>query len=455
VDGAEDSALDPEGASLHRVTSRIHRIHRAWWVAAVTFLVLLASAAFRSSFGVLVVPIEDDFGWSRTATSIAVSVNLVFYGVSAPFAAALMERFGIRWIMAIALGLISLGTGLTVVMTDSWQLTLLWGITVGLGVGATALVAGALIANRWFATNRGLVLGILGSAWATGQLLFLPILSRLVENHGWRSASLTVALMCAALVPAVLLVIRDRPADVGLRPYGATGEVTAAETASNTTGGGWAAAAVALTTLREASRSKAFWLLAGTFFVCGWTTNGIVSTHFVPSMHDHGMGATTAAGLLAVVGLFDIIGTIGSGWLTDRFNPRILLTVYYVLRGIALISLPIIMGPDVEASIIVVMILFGLDWVATVPPTVTLCREAFGVDKGAIVFGWVFAAHMIGAAVAATASGAIRSVSGDYLTAWLLAGVLAIIAGVAAQAIPRGRADVRDQTTSPSDAPVG
>lgn len=414
-----------------------HRIHRAWWVAAVTFLVLLASAAFRSSFGVMVVPIEDDLGWDRAATSLAVAVNLVFYGVTAPFAAALMERFGIRAIMAAALALISVGTGLTVVMTQSWQLTLLWGVTVGLGVGSTALVAGALIANRWFATNRGLVLGILGTAFATGQLVFLPLLSRLIESSGWRAASLTIALMCAALIPLVLLVVRDRPSDIGLRPYGATGEITAQESATNREGSGWRAAAVAVTALRSAARTRAFWLLAGTFFVCGWTTNGIISTHFVPAMHDHGMPATTAAGLLAVVGIFDIIGTIGSGWLTDRFDPRALLTIYYVLRGLALVALPVMVGPHVEASLLVIMVFFGLDWVATVPPTVTLCREAFGVERGAIIFGWVFAAHMIGAAVAAVVSGAIRGTSGDYLVAWLVAGVLAILAGVAAQSIPR------------------
>jgi sugar phosphate permease len=430
------------------------RIHRAWWIAAVTFLVLLASAAFRSSFGVMVVPIEDDFGWSRTATSVAVSVNLVFYGITAPFAAALMERFGVRVIMTVALAAISVGTGLTVVMTDSWQLTLLWGVTVGLGVGATALVAGALITNRWFATNRGLVLGIIGTAWATGQLVFLPLLSQVIETHGWRSASLAIAAMCAALIPAVLLVVRDRPSDVGLRPFGATGQVTDEELTRNSSGSGWAAAAVAVTTLRFAARSRAFWLLAGTFFICGWTTNGIISTHFVPAMHDHGMPATAAAGLLAVVGLFDIVGTIGSGWLTDRFNPRALLTIYYVLRGIALVTLPVMMGPHIEGSILVVMVLFGLDWVATVPPTVALCREAFGIEMGAIVFGWVFAAHMIGAAVAATVSGAIRSVAGDYLGAWLLAGVLAIIAGVAAQSIPRGRADAGSRPVEPSGTPA-
>ena len=414
------------------------RIHRAWWVAGVTFLVLIASAAFRSSFGVMLVPFEDEFGWSRTATSIAVSVNLVFYGVTAPFATALMERFGVARIAAGAMGLIALGTGLTVVMTASWQLTLLWGVLVGLGTGATALVFGALIANRWFARRRGLVVGVLGTAFATGQLVFLPAIAQVVEHQGWRTASLGIAVLCLLTIPLVLLVIRDRPSDVGLRPYGAGDEVTTEEAARNTTGSGWRAAATAVTTLRSAARTRAFWLLAGTFFICGWTTNGIISTHFVPAMHDHGMGATVAAGLLAIVGIFDIIGTIGSGWLTDRFDPRVLLAVYYGLRGTALFALPVIIGPDVEPPLVVVMILFGLDWVATVPPTVTLCREIYGVEKGAVVFGWVFAAHMVGAAAAAAVSGALRAMSGDYLSAWWLAGGLAVLAALASLAIPRG-----------------
>ena len=414
-----------------------HRIHRAWWVAAVTFCVLIASAAFRSSFGVMVVPFEDEFGWSRAATSVAVSVNLVFYGVTAPFATALMERFGVRRIVAGAMALLALGTGLTVFMTQSWQLTVLWGVFVGLATGSTALVLGALIANRWFAHHRGLVLGILGTAFATGQLLFLPVISRTIELNGWRSASLAIAGLSLLTIPLVLLVMRDRPSDVGLRPYGATGEPTLEELSVNTTGSGWTAARTALTSLRRAARTRAFWLLAGTFFVCGWTTNGIISTHFVPAMHDHGMGPTTAAGLLAVVGIFDIVGTIGSGWLTDRFNPRLLLFAYYGLRGVALIALPIIIGPYVEPPLIVVMILFGLDWVATVPPTATLCRQIYGVEEGTIVFGWVFASHMVGAAVAASVSGVLRSATGDYLSAWLIAGALAILAGLACLAIPR------------------
>lgn len=415
------------------------RLHRAWLVVAVTFLVLIAAAAFRSSFGLMIVPLDAEFGWERSATSLAVSVNLILYGVTAPFATALMERFGIRSIVAAALVLIALGTGLTTLMGSAWQLILLWGVLVGLGTGATALVLGALIANRWFARRRGLVVGILGTAFATGQLAFLPLLARVIEHNGWRGASLGIAALCLVLVAPVWLVIRDRPADVGLRPYGAVGPITVQEQSQNTTGSGWRAAATALTSLRQVSRSRPFLLLAGTFFICGWTTNGIISTHFVPAMHDHGMSATTAAGLLAVVGVFDIVGTIGSGWLTDRLDPRLLLAVYYGLRGIALIMLPVILGPDVEPPLLVVMVLFGLDWVATVPPTVTLCREAYGIDLGAVVFGWVFASHMVGAAAAAAVSGAIRSATGDYTPAWFLAGILAIAAGLACFAIPRGR----------------
>ena len=428
----------------------ILRIHRAWWVALVTFLVLLASAAFRSTFGVMLVPIEEELGWSRAATSLAVSVNLVFYGITAPFAAALMERFGIRRIASLALALIAVGTGLTSVMTASWQLVLLWGVFVGLGVGSTALVFGAFVANRWFASHRGLVLGIFGAAFSTGQLVFLPSLAHLIESQGWRAASLAVASMCVLLIPLVVWVLRDRPADVGLRPLGATGEPTPEEQLSRTTGSGWSAANTAITTLRSASRTGPFWLLAGTFFVCGWTTNGIVSTHFIPAMHDHGMGATTAASMLAIVGLFDIIGTIGSGWLTDRVDPRFLLAVYYALRGVALLITPIVLGPEVEPPLILMLVLFGLDWVATVPPTAVLCRRIYGTSRGTVVFGWVFAAHMIGAAVAASVSGWMRASQGDYSTAWWLAGGLAVAAGAAALAIPR--VTVGEPTSAP---PVG
>lgn len=424
-----------QGQTEEGIVGSRQRIY-PWLVALVTFLVLIASAAFRSSQGVMIVPIEDDLGWSRTVTSLAISVNLVVYGITAPFAAALMERFGVRRIAVGALALLALGTGLTAVMTASWQLVLLWGILVGLGTGSTALVFGALVANRWFTKRRGLVVGIFGAAWATGQLVFLPILARLIEHQGWRSASLLVAVLSAALIPVVAIVMRDRPSDVGLAPYGSA---EMPELESNTTHSAVRAAAGALLVLRDAARTRAFWLLAITFAICGWTTNGIISSHFVPAMHDHGVGATTAAGLLVIVGVFDIVGTVGSGWLTDRVDPRILLAVYYSLRGVALLAIPFILGPEIEPPLLLVMVLFGLDWVATVPPTVTLCREIFGVERGAIVFGWVFAAHMVGAAIAAAVSGWIRVAAGNYTTAWWLAGVLAVIAAGLSLAITRPR----------------
>lgn len=417
------------------------RVHRAWVVAAVTFLVLLASAAFRSSMGVMVVPFEEEFGWTKSAISLAVSVNLVLYGVTAPFAAALMERFGIRQVAVAALALIATGTGLTVVMTASWQLVILWGVLVGLGVGSTALVFGALVANRWFATRRGLVMGLFGAAWATGQLVFLPLITRTIELAGWRAASLVVTVLAAALIPLVWVVVLDRPSARGLRPYGAVGSESAEEQLQNSTHSGWAAARTAIDGLVIGVRSRTFWLLAGTFFVCGWTTNGIISTHFIPAAHDHGMGATAAAGLLAIVGIFDLIGTIGSGWLTDRFDPRLLLAVYYSLRGVALLGLPLLLGPDIDPPLLVIMVLFGLDWVATVPPTVVLCTRFYGRERGPIVFGWVFAAHMVGAAVAATVSGTIRDAAGDYATAWYVAGALAVLAALASLAIPRSQPD--------------
>lgn len=428
-------------ATGYATARRPPRVHRAWLVAAVTFLVLLASAAFRSSLGVLLVPIEDDLGWTRTDTSLAVSVNLVVYGLAAPFAAALLERIGVRRTAVAALLLISVGCLLTTVMTAPWQLSALWGVVIGIGTGSVALVFGAIVANRWFVARRGLVVGILGAAWATGQLVFLPLLAALVDAFGWRAASHVVALMCAALLPVVVVVLRDRPADVGLTPYGldASPLDDPAEPDDAPPPSAGAAVLHAVTVLREAMWTRPFVLLAGTFFVCGWTTNGIISSHFVPAAHDHGMGATTAAGLLAVVGVFDIVGTIGSGWLTDRIDPRLLLGAYYGLRGVGLLAVPALLGPTVEPPMLVVVALFGLDWVATVPPTVVLCRLAFGVERGGIVFGWVFAAHMIGAGAAAAASGAMRAASGSYTSAWLLAGALAVAAAAASLAIPRPR----------------
>ncbi len=418
-------------------------LHRAWWVVLVVVAALVCAAGFRSSTGALIEPLEQEFGWSRTTTSGAVTVNLVLFGLTAPFAAALMERFGIRRVLAAALLLVALGSGLTVAMTSPWQLWLLWGVCVGVGTGAMALVLGSIVANRWFATRRGLVTGIFSAASSTGQLVFLPAVAALATGPGWRYAALVVTAVAVALVPVVPLVVRDHPGDVGLAPYGAAASATAAGTAA---GASRAAADAeqsparrALRTLRESSGSLPFWVLMGTFFVCGWSTNGLVGTHFIPAAHDHGMPQTTAAGLLALVGIFDIAGTLASGWLTDRYDPRVLLFVYYVLRGLSLLVVPTVLGPAVAPDLFLFIVFYGLDWVATVPPTMALCREHFGLECSSIVFGWVFASHMVGAGIAASYAGWVRHAHGDYGMAWLTAGTLCLVAGGACLAITRTR----------------
>jgi MFS family permease len=408
-------------AQVTQTLQRQPRVHRAWWVAAVTFVAIVGAAGFRATPGVLIVPLQDEFGWSRGTISAAVSVNLLLYGLTAPFAAALMDRFGIRRVVAIALTLVAAGSALTTQMTQSWQLIACWGVLVGLGTGSMALVFAATVANRWFVEKRGLVIGILTAAGATGQLIFLPGLAALVDSSGWRSASWTVSIAALCVVPLVVLLVRERPSDVGLLPYGAT---VAPPPPVN---GGPSPARLAIDALRLGMRSKAFWLLAGGFFICGASTNGLVGTHFIPAAHDHGLPTTTAASLLALVGIFDIIGTVASGWLTDKVDSRKLLWWYYALRGLSLFALPSLFASSLHPHMLVFVLFYGLDWVATVPPTVALCREVFG-DQGTLVFGWVFASHQVGAAVAATVAGIIRTSLGTYDLAWYGAGALCVIA---------------------------
>ena len=432
------------------------RLHRAWLVAAVTLGALVAAAAFRSSVGVLLEPIESTFGWSRATTSGAVSLNLVLYGLTAPFAAAIMERFGVRRVVAAALAMVGTGSLLTTVMTAPWQLWLLWGCLVGVGTGSMALVFGAIVANRWFEARRGLVTGVFSSANASGQLVFLPLIAAAATGPGWRWAAAGVAALAFAMIPLVTGLLVDHPHQVGLRPFGADpgpapGPATDRGTATGLqvsldeptpkpqTPAEPKPVALALGTLRDAARTWTFWALAATFWVCGWSTNGLVQTHFVPAAHDHGMPATTAAGLLAVVGAFDIAGTICSGWLTDRFDSRVLLAGYYGMRGVSLLALPFIMAPHVQPSLWFFIVFYGLDWVATVPPTVALCRQHFGLQRSGVVFGWVFASHMVGAGVGASFAGWIRTAQGDYRLAWWSAAALCLLAAVTALTIRRPR----------------
>jgi predicted MFS family arabinose efflux permease len=397
------------------------RLHPAWSVAAVAFIALIGAAGFRSTPSVMLEPLHAEFGWSLGTISAAVSVNLLLYGLTAPFAAALMAKFGIRRVAAVALGLVALGSGLTIWMNSSWQLMLCWGVLVGLGTGSLALGFVATITGRWFVKHRGLVTGVLTAGGATGNLVFLPVLSRITEAHGWRTAALTVTAVALLVVPLILWRLRDHPQDLGVTALGGLTDPPA-KPAGN-------AARTALTALRDAAKTRAFWLLAGGFAICGATTNGLVGTHFIPAAHDHGMPTTTAASLLALVGVFDIVGTIASGWLTDRVDSRILLGGYYALRGLSLLVLPSILAATAHPSMLVFILFYGLDWVATVPPTVTLCREYFGA-AGPVVFGWVFASHQFGAAIAATAAGLVRDQLGAYTWAWYGAGALALLASL-------------------------
>lgn len=400
------------------------RLHPAWIVAGVGFVTLLGAAAFRSVPSVLMDPLHEEFGWSHGTIGAAVSLNLLLYGLISPFAAALMDRFGIRKVVSCALVLVAAGAGLTVFMTQPWHLMLTWGLLVGVGVGSMSMPFVATITGRWFVRQRGLVTGVLTAAGATGQLIFLPLVSALAHAHGWRLPSLIVAGAALAVVPLVLLFIRDFPSDVGVTAYG--GEVGSVVGIRTPAGVG---ASRALTVLAEIARTRGFWLLAGGFAVCGASTNGLVGTHFVSAAHDHGMPPTAAASLLAVVGIFDVAGTIASGWLTDRIDPRYLLIGYYTLRGLSLLILPSLLGPHTQPSLWVFIIFYGLDWVATVPPTVMLCRELFG-SNGPVAFGWVFASHQIGSAIAATGAGVIRDIQGTYDLAWYLAGALCATAAL-------------------------
>ncbi len=411
-----------------RTPRQAGRVHRAWFVAAVAFVTIIGSAAFASLPGLLIEPLHEEFDWSRGTIGFAVSVNLALYGLTAPFAAALMDRFGIRRIVALALLVIAGGSVATVWMTAAWHLVLFWGVLVGLGSGSMALAFAATVTNRWFTARRGLVTGILTAAGASGQLVFLPLLSWLVEDHGWRPAAVTVSLTALAVVPFVWLLLRDHPADVGLAPYGGTYAPKPAPVPG--------AARRALTVLFKAARTGPFWLLAGTFAICGASTNGLVKTHFVPAAHDHGMPVTAAAGLLAVIGVFDVVGTVASGWFTDRFEARRLLAVYYALRGVSLLFLPMLLAPTVHPPMIFFIVFYGLDWVATVPPTIALCREHYGED-GAIVFGWVLASHQVGAAVVAFLGGLARDVFGSYDVVWYASGALCAVAALLSMVIRR------------------
>jgi MFS family permease len=394
--------------------------HYAWLIVLVTFVTLITTAGFRATPGVLIVPLQDEFGWSRGTISLAISLGLLLFGLTAPFSAALMERFGVRRVMLIALVTIATGASLTTIMNAPWQLDLLWGVVVGGATGAVSVPLAATVANRWFESRRGLVTGILTASNASGQMIFLPALAWLATAYGWRWAALSVAVVAMVLVfPIVAIVMRDRPQSIDLQPYGAIEPVPVPERSERPF-------RPAVDGLLLGIRSRTFWLLSTSFFICGLSTNGLVGIHLIPAAIDHHMTAVAGASLLALMGLFDVIGTTGSGWLTDRLDPRHLLAWYYGFRGLAVIALPLAFGSGY--ALVAFAVFYGLDWVATVPPTVAITADHFGRERVGIVFGWIFAAHQFGAAFAAWAAGASRSWFGTYDYAFVSAGVLCLLA---------------------------
>ena len=399
-------------------------IHYGWAMVGVTFLTGLIAAGTVGAPGVFIVPLQKEFGWSTAEISSALSIRFILFGLMAPFAAALLNRYGLRNVTLASLLVVASGLVASLFMTHVWQLVLLWGVVIGLGTGMTALVLGATIAARWFAARRGLVVGILTASVATGQLVFLPLLASLTESLGWRPALGLICVMLGLAASVVLLVMRDRPGDLGLRPFGDEGTEPLPAPPPNTA----PIMAAAFAALRDAAKTKVFWILFATFFICGASTNGLVQVHLIPMCLDFGIPQVHAAGLLAAMGIFDFVGTILSGWLSDRYDNRWLLFWYYGLRGLSLLLLPFSDFSFYGLSLFAMF--YGLDWIATVPPTVRLTAQRFGPERANLVFGWIFAGHQLGAGAAAFGAGLSRTVLESYLPAFFVAGALCVFAAV-------------------------
>jgi MFS family permease len=408
------------------------RLHPAFVAAAMGFIVMITAAGVRSAPTMFITPLEREFGWTPATISAAIGINIVLFGLMGPFSAALMERFGLRRTVVCALSALGIAAAVSTRMTQPWQLVATWGLAVGLGTGSVGLVLGATIVNRWFETNRGTVMGILTASNATGQLVFLPLFGMLVARAGWRAEVLVIAAVCLALIPLVLLLVREQPADLGQAPFGGSTVLPAVRTAGNPF-------ATTLGALRDGVRSRDFWLLAGSFFICGASTNGLIGTHLVPACGDHGIPEVAAAGLLAAMGVFDLIGTTASGWLSDRVDSRGLLVAYYGLRGLALLFLPAAFGVA-TVGLPIFAVLYGLDWIATVPPTLKLATAAFGRQRAPVMFGWIAAAHQLGAGITAYWAGVVRTVSLSYDAAFIASGILCLVAASVVLFIGRGRA---------------
>ncbi|MEK4761155.1 MFS transporter [Viridibacillus sp. FSL E2-0187] len=400
------------------------KVHYSWIILAVTFFSIIVAGIIRSSSGVFIDPFEIEFGWSRPAISFAFAVSLFLYGFSGPFMAAFVEVFGLKRMMLYSMLTLSTGLALTFVMQTQWQLILIWGVMIGVGSGLFLTVLSTQIANRWFVKQRGLAVGILTASTATGQLILLPVLATIIDQYSWRYATGLIFILSILILLLILLVMKDFPQDKGLLPYGQENNDQSAEQPTLQQN----PFKLALGTLMEGLRLKEFWLLAGSFFICGLSTSGLIGTHFISYCIGFGIPVVTAAAMLSFMGVFDLVGTTLSGWLSDRIDNRWLLFWYYALRGISLLFLPFALAQGSYVWLVIFSIFYGLDWIATVPPTIGLARREFGLKKSTLMYGWIMAAHQVGAGVAAFGGGVIFKVFGSYQWAFILAGSMCVLA---------------------------
>ena len=405
-------------ASLARALAA-RNIHYGWVMVALAFGYGICSTAALAIPGVLLLPISQELGWSIGELSGPLGLRVTLFGLVAPFAGGLMLRYGPRAVLTGSAALLILGLLLGMVMTERWQLWLGLGTIMGVAPGMTALVLAATIATRWFTARRGLALGLLSAGNATGQLVFLTPSAWIAEHYGWRVALAPPAVMIALLALLFVLFARDRPSDIGLAPFGETALPPPPPAA---TGNPFL---LSFAALGLGSRSMVFWVLAFTFFVCGVSSFGLMP-HFVTLCSDYGIPPVTSTSLMALIGVCDLIGTVGSGWLSDRYDNRWLLAWYYGLRGLSLIWLPSSGFSMVGLSMFAVF--YGLDFIATVPPSVRLAARTFGREQAPLVFGWIFAAHQLGAGMMAFGAGVSRDALASYLPAFMTAGVLCLAA---------------------------
>lgn len=403
----------------------VKRVHYSWFILIVTFFSIIVAGITMSSSGVFIEPLEKEFHWDRSTIALAFAVSLFLYGISGPFMAALLEVIGLKKMMLGAMATLVLGMTLTFVMSESWQLIVIWGGIIGLGASLFLTVLSPYVANHWFVKRRGLAVGILTASTATGQLILLPVLAIIIEHYSWRWAITLMLLLSIIMFFMIALFIKNRPQEMGLTPYGQEEAIEEQQIQQKKN-----PIAMAFKGLFEAIKVKAFWLLAGSFFICGLSTSGLIGTHFVSYCISFGVPLVTAASFLSFMGIFNLLGTTASGWLSDRFDNRWLLFWYYLLRGASLLLLPYALAQGSFVLLTIFTIFYGLDWIATVPPTISMTRQIFGMQKSSIIYGWIFASHQAGAAVAAYGGGLIYKFFNSYTWAFFLAGMFCAMASL-------------------------